>query len=93
MGTGFGMRGLWLAGASVTALVMASPAFASDAAADAAPAAKGADTVQEVVVTAEKRSVNIQQVPVAVTAFTAKERALIGINSVQDMTNFTPGLT
>ena len=94
MGTGKGMRGLWLAGASMTALVMASPAFASDAAADAAAATtKGADTVQEVVVTAEKRSVNIQQVPVAVTAFTAKERALIGINSVQDMTNFTPGLT
>ena len=93
MGTGFGMRGLWLAGASVTALVMASPAFANDAAADAAPAAKNVETIQEVVVTAEKRSVNIQQVPVAVTAFTAKERALIGINSVQDMTNFTPGLT
>ena len=93
MGTGKGMRGLWLAGASMTALVMASPAFASDAAADAAPAAKTADTVQEVVVTAEKRSVNIQNVPIAVTAFTSKERALIGINSIQDMTNFTPGLT
>jgi len=93
MGTGFGMRGLWLAGASVTALVMASPAFANDAAADAAPAAKNVETIQEVVVTAEKRSVNIQQVPIAVTAFTSKERALIGINSVQDMTNFTPGLT
>ena len=34
-----------------------------------------------------------RSVPIAVTAFTSKERALIGINSVQDMTNFTPGLT
>ena len=43
MGTGFGMRGLWLAGASVTALVMASPAFANDAAADAAALASWRD--------------------------------------------------
>ncbi len=96
MVTAIGMRGLWLAGASVTALMLAAPAFANDAAgaADAAAApGKAVETIQEVVVTAEKRSVNIQQVPVAVTAFTSKERALIGINSVQDMTNFTPGLT
>ena len=52
-----------------------------------------ATTLPEVVVTAEKRSANIQNVPLAVTAFTSKERALEGINTVQDITNFTPGLT
>ncbi|HEX2815812.1 MAG TPA: TonB-dependent receptor plug domain-containing protein, partial [Phenylobacterium sp.] len=43
--------------------------------------------------TAERRSANLQDVPVAVTAFSARERAIEGITTVQDMTNFTPGLT
>ncbi len=52
------------------------------------------DTVLgEVIVTAEKREQSLQQVPVAVTAFTAAKRDLIGINSVVDQTNYTPGLT
>ena len=55
--------------------------------------AQNATTVGEVIVTAEKRAANIQDVPVAVTAFTAQDRNLKGINTVQDMTNFTPGLT
>jgi len=56
-------------------------------------AADQASTVGEVIVTAEKRSVNVQKVPVAVTAFTSKERALEGIGTVQEITDFTPGLT
>ena len=44
-------------------------------------------------VTAEKREQSLQQVPVAVSAFTTQKRDLIGINSVVDQTNFTPGLT
>ena len=47
----------------------------------------------EVVVTAERRQTNLQKVPVAVSVFTAKERDAIGINSVQDVTNFAPGFT
>jgi iron complex outermembrane receptor protein len=45
-----------------------------------------------VVVTALKRSENIQKVPVAITAFTSKQRDVIGVQTIQDMTNFTPGL-
>jgi len=62
-------------------------------------AASAADTtspsateVGAVIVTAEKRQQNIQKVPVAVTAFTTKQRDLVGIENLQDMTNFTPGL-
>ena len=50
-------------------------------------------TVSEIVVTAEKREQSLQQVPVAVTAFTTERRDLIGIQSIVDQTNFTPGLT
>ena len=45
------------------------------------------------IVTAERRQTNLQKVPVAVSVFTAKERDAIGINSVQDVTNFAPGFT
>jgi iron complex outermembrane receptor protein len=97
------LRGVLALGVSAAALVVAVPAMAQTlspaapaARAPSAPAAAAqAQTggISEVIVTAEKRAVSLQKVPVAVTAFTAKERALEGINSIQDLTNFTPGLT
>ena len=54
--------------------------------------AAASNTIDELVVTAEKREQSLQDVPVAVTAFTSEKRDLVGINSVQDITNFTPGL-
>ena len=59
----------------------------------AAPADVGGSLIQEIVITAEKREQSLQQVPVAVSAFTAAKRDLIGIQSVVDQTNYTPGLT
>src|SRR3954470_10644571 len=56
-------------------------------------AAGGSNTIEELVVTAEKREQSLQDVPVAISAYTSERRDLVGINSVQDMTNFTPGLT
>ena len=50
------------------------------------------DTIEELVVTAERRSQSLQDVPVAISAFTSEKRDLLGIKSIQDMTNFTPGL-
>jgi iron complex outermembrane recepter protein len=77
-------------------LALASFTGVSTAQAQAAVAPAAADqasTVGEVIVTAEKRSVNVQKVPVAVSAFTAKQRNLEGITTIQDISNFTPGLT
>jgi iron complex outermembrane receptor protein len=71
----------------------AHAATAAAAAASTTTAASDSTTVGEIVVTAERREANLQQVPEAVTAFTAQDRNLKGINTVQDMTNFTPGLT
>jgi iron complex outermembrane receptor protein len=48
--------------------------------------------IGEVVVTAEKRSQSIQEVPVAVTAITSEQRDILGITTAQDITNFTPGM-
>jgi len=57
-----------------------------------APSPQAQGSIGEVVVTAQKREQSLQQVPVAISAFTAAERDKVGINSVQDLTNFTPGL-
>ena len=68
--------------------------FAASAHAQTKPAATAAasNTIEELVVTAEKRSQSLQDVPVAISAYTSEKRDLLGINSIQDMTNFTPGL-
>jgi iron complex outermembrane receptor protein len=58
----------------------------------AAAAAATTNTLEELVVTAEKREQNLQDVPIAISAFTDKTRDVVGIQSIQDMTNFTPGL-
>jgi iron complex outermembrane receptor protein len=46
----------------------------------------------EIVVTAEKRAENLQEVPIAVSAFTSKERDLVGIETLEDLSNYTPGV-
>ncbi len=76
-----------LLAASVSALALA--AIASPVAAqDGAPAA----TLDELVVTAEKREQSLQDVPVAVSAFTSQRRDVAGITGIQDFVNFTPGM-
>jgi iron complex outermembrane receptor protein len=79
-----------LSGASALTLAVlanlhAAPARAADAAVE--------DTaLTEIIVTAEKRSENLERVPASITAFTSTTLDLQGIASVQDMTNYAPGL-
>ncbi len=47
---------------------------------------------EEIVVTAQKRSESVQDVPIAVTAMTAEMRDLMGVISIGELTDFTPGL-
>ncbi|HEY8618301.1 TonB-dependent receptor [Phenylobacterium sp.] len=71
--------------------LMASSALLAATMASAAQA-QAPNTIEELVVTAEKREQSLQDVPVAVSAFTSESRDILGITSVQDITNFTPGL-
>lgn len=50
-------------------------------------------TLEEIVVTAQHRVESLQDVPLAITAFGDVKRDLIGIQSVQDMANFAPGVS
>jgi iron complex outermembrane recepter protein len=61
-------------------------------AATADVSASSAVTVADVVVTATKREETIQHVATAVSAYTSKERDLIGLNTITDLQNFVPGL-
>ena len=73
-------------------------AFASAATAQTAPAAAApeADTpvsrVDEVVVTARRRSEDASKVPIAISAFSAETLERQSITSTQDLTKITPGL-
>ena len=77
-----------------SALLVAVTAFgpAVHAQARSGTTAAASNTIEELVVTAEKRAQSLQDVPVAISAFTSANRDLVGINTIQDMTNFTPGL-
>jgi iron complex outermembrane receptor protein len=88
-------KNILLVTTALSALALSSGfAHAADAAAAAnANTASTDTTVGEIVVTAEKREANLQEVPEAVTAFTAKDRNIKGISTIQDITNYTPGLT
>ncbi len=74
-----------LASASLTAFVTA-PAFAQDA------AAEDEGGLSEIVVTAQKREQNIQDVPAAISAFSAQDLALRGVNETSDLMGTLPNL-
>src|SRR5687768_17198014 len=79
-------RGLRLAIASVLAIAAGKPVLA-----------QSTDPTQtfileEIVITAEKREEKLQDVPVAVSAYTDTVRDVVGIRGIEDFAAFTPGL-
>ena len=77
--------GIWLSSASIAAL-------ATTAAAQTAPPAKP-EQLQEVVVTAQKRSENVQTVPISMTALTGAALADKAVVSLQDLQFAAPSLS
>src|SRR5271168_1050678 len=67
------------AAAAVALTLMGSAAFADD-------------VLQEIVVTAEKRSENVQNVPIAITAFTAEALQSRNLVDVHSLSNLTSGV-
>ncbi|MFM7433546.1 MAG: hypothetical protein ACKO3O_08615, partial [Gammaproteobacteria bacterium] len=48
--------------------------------------------LEEIVVTARKREESLQDVPIAVTAFSAEDISNRQVNSLDDIAKFAPGL-
>jgi iron complex outermembrane receptor protein len=87
-----------LQAASLVALAAALPALAPAYAQDQAPGPQAQDEEPQsrqetVVVTANKREETVQDIAIAVTAITSEVRDQIGLTTVQDYTNFAPGLS
>ena len=50
------------------------------------------DVLEEIVVTAERRAVSMQDTAISITAFTGEQLARAGIETSEQLTGFTPGL-
>src|SRR3989338_4215606 len=88
---GTAMRQTIMTGVSALAFALAaSSALAQTAEPQAEPQAT---TLDEVVVTARRTEENIQDVPVAVTAFSQEGLRQRGIETGTDLQNFTPSLS
>jgi iron complex outermembrane receptor protein len=75
--------------AAASLIAIATPALAQE---NPPPSDINAGGVEEIVVTAQKREQNLQDVPVAVTAFSAATINRLGLSSTEDLAGFTPNL-
>jgi iron complex outermembrane receptor protein len=80
------------AGVAALALSPAIAAAQTGASKAADSASSGPTQLVEVVVTAEKRSENLQRVPIAVSAFGAKALTAFGATSTKDLQTLVPGV-
>jgi iron complex outermembrane recepter protein len=69
----------------------AGAAFAADAAADTAAAPVSG--IQEVVVTAQRRTESVQKVPMTVQAFSTNTIAQLNLSTLTDLLKYTPNVT
>ncbi len=77
--------------------LLATSAVALVAGLAMAPVAGAAETeraavIEEITVTAQKRSENLQDVPIAITAHTAESMTVRGMSNIADIGDFTPNL-
>ncbi|MDB5470089.1 MAG: hypothetical protein JWR84_1649 [Caulobacter sp.] len=82
-------RSIWIS-TSFVALMWCTAANAQEA--PAAPEAEAA-TVEEVVVTAERRTTNLQEAPIAAAVMSGKEIADRGVTTIEQLQFATPSLT
>ena len=75
-------------GSALWVLASAAPAGAETAA--SAPAAT--TSVEEVVVTAQKRTESLVNVPISIVAVSGAKLAKSGVNNMSDLANVVPGL-
>src|SRR6185312_12395478 len=77
------------------ALISAGPVFGQDATDQPTTAQAGAaaDTLQEVVVTAERREENVQTTPISVVAITGADLIQKSVASINDLQQVAPDVT
>lgn len=93
--TDHNLRFALLCAASASCMTLVQPALAQSGTAVSAGAAAAADTEQlgEIIVVADKRAVDLQKAPLAITALGADALGNGNIRSSADLNGFVPGLT
>lgn len=90
------LRLAFLMGAALT-VVLAAPAYAQSTQAEAEPMEESprqtGGMLDEIVVTAQKRSENLQKVGISVTAFSGEQLSRLGFNNATDITAQTPSVS
>jgi iron complex outermembrane receptor protein len=82
------LRALMMGAAPAAVLAFSAPAMAQDA-----PTEQEVSVIEDVVVTARRRSESLQDVPIAVTAVTGESMEARGFSSLTDIQQMTPNLT
>jgi len=78
---------------TILAAALLSAAFSAQPVLAQSDAQEGEDALQEIVVTARKRSENLIEIPISISVFNAQELADRGILTQADLFEATPGLT
>jgi iron complex outermembrane receptor protein len=79
-------KALWfLAGSFIAMSAAVSPAYAADAPPEPS-------TLEPIVVTAQRRSENVQEVPIAISVVTADQASALGAKDTRDLAQLVPGL-
>ena len=58
-----------------------------------APAQSQSVLLEEVVVTAQKREQNVNEIGMAISAFSGEDLTALGVMDTRDLTNLVPGFT
>lgn len=75
------------------AAVLGSGALGHVVAAHAADENSAADQIQEITVTAQRRSENVQNVPIAIQAFTGETLSQLNVSTFDDVIKYLPNVT
>jgi iron complex outermembrane receptor protein len=81
----------YVAASLIVASGIATPALAQNAQTQADSSGQSSDSLQEIVVTAQRRSQNVLDVPLSITAETSEQLASSGIKDITDLQFTTPG--
>lgn len=86
------MRGILCASVSTACLSLAMPVMAQDATAPQAQPSRDSTTIDDIIVTAQRREERIQDVPAAISAFTGETLESAGVVNTRDLELVTPAL-
>jgi outer membrane receptor protein involved in Fe transport len=88
------MKAKYRASCAVAAILAGIGGVAHAADADtASTTAAGVTSIQEIVVTAQRRNENVQNVPMTVQALTGETLSALNVQTVDDILRFTPNVT